>query len=45
MAAVADASCGEEKNHEEHMWEWYSGDHGLGVLTIECPGVDNWRQT
>jgi hypothetical protein len=37
---VNEEACDEEKPHEEHMWEWYSGDHGLGVVTLNCLGVD-----
>ncbi|QED11626.1 hypothetical protein PP914_gp137 [Arthrobacter phage Qui] len=45
MANVTDDEfCGNNQNHEEHKWDWYSADHGLGVLTFNCPGVANWLQ-
>jgi hypothetical protein len=36
--------CGVVTNHEEHNWDLYLGEHGLGIVTFTCPGVDNWRQ-
>jgi hypothetical protein len=44
LATVDDESCGEEKNHEEHIWDVYLGEHGLGVVSLNCPGVDVWQQ-
>lgn len=37
-----DESCGEEQNHDGHTWQL--NVYEVGIVTLNCPGVDNWHQ-